>query len=196
MQNTQKKTDNLAPEGWKENPTERLEKGFEKIKNTRMANIPVSHPKVGIKAVGFRPWNSFWLGCMVTPWALNLIIAEGDPKAWNQKPDGKKIRYRFPAGNFDFICVNDMILGEYQMCSLMSPLTEITDHQLAVDVAEAALVEIMKNETPEEEGTPLTPSPHIPDPEAAAKAMEGALNKPVKRRAFIKPDISEEKSDT
>ncbi len=196
MPNTPKKTDSELTKEWKENPSERLEKGFEKIKNTRMANIPVCHPKVGIKAVGFKPWNGYWLGCMVTPWALNLIIAEGDRESWKHMPDGKKIRYRFPAGNFDFICVNDRILGEYQMCSLMSPLTEITDHQLALDVAEAALIEIMKPEQPEEQGTPLTPSLHVPDPEATAKAVSDALNKPVKRRTFIKPDLSEEKPKT
>ncbi len=171
---------------WRPDPAKRLENGFRQIQETRMKGLPFVHPKVKVHAVGFHRWTYFWLGAMVTPWAINLVLTEGDPAKWKSVPEGKKLHYRFPAGLYDFISVRDPILGEYKMCSLISPLLEITDDEMAVEVARLSLVELMKEEEPEEEGQKLEFSPREVSPEALGNAAEAALNRPLRRRTFLR----------
>ena len=114
------------------------------------------HPRVHVQAVGFHKWKYFWLGIIVTPWCMNVILAKGQPSKWKSIPEGRRLHYPFPAGIYDFISVKDRILGEYQMCSLMSPLEEVvSDHDMAVEIAKAALEELMKPEQEPELGEPI-----------------------------------------
>ncbi len=168
------------------NPAERLEKGFQQILETRMKGLPFVHPNVKIHAVGFQKWTYFWWGIMVTPWAINSVLTEGVPEKWKSVPEGVKLHYEFPAGLYDFISVKDDILGEYKMCSLLSPLDEIKDDAMALEVAEQAIKEFLKDKEPDEEGTPIQYSPRLPDPEAVGKAVEKKLSKPMSRRSFFR----------
>ena len=180
-------------EPWEPSPAERLERGFTRIWQTRMMGLPMLHPRVQVQAVGFRRWKYFWLGIIVTPWCMNIILSKGQPSKWKSIPEGKRLLYPFPAGKYDFICVRDRILGEYQMCSLMSPLDEvITDHQMAVEVAQAALDELMKPEAPPELGTPIPAFTKEVDPEMIEKAVAATIEKPISRRAFLRPKNREE----
>jgi hypothetical protein len=60
--------------------------------------------------------------------------------------------------------VNDPILGEYQMCSLMSPVTNLPDQRTAQAFAQQALW-LMRQpqilDDSDEEGTALVPDPYI-----------------------------------
>ena len=134
------------------------------------------HPRVHVQAVGFHKWKYFWLGIIVTPWCMNVILAKGQPSKWKSIPEGRRLHYPFPAGMYDFISVKDRILGEYQMCSLMSPLEEVvSDHEMAVEIAKAALEELMK-----------------PEQEPIEKAVETAINRPISRRSFLRPKNTSE----
>ncbi len=62
---------------------------------------------------------------------------------------------------------------------------------MAVEVAQYALQELMKEEAPPEEGTPLVYSPRKADPEAITNAIETTLSNPMSRRAFFKRKVSE-----
>ena len=177
--------DERRPGSWLGNPAERLEKGFETVRATRMKDMPFLHPGVKVQAVGFRPWRHFWFGVMVTPWSMNFILAEGEVGKWKSVPEGEKLHYAFPAGVYDFISVKDALLGEYQMCSLFSPLApEITNHAFAVRVAQAAIEAIMqKDEAPEEQGEKLVPE----QGPALSEKIETGLKKPVSRRSLFHP---------
>ena len=117
------------------------------------------HPRVHVQAVGFHKWKYFWLGIIVTPWCMNVILAKGQPSKWKSIPRRTPPALsRSRPGCMIFISVKDRILGEYQMCSLMSPLEEVvSDHEMAVEIAKAALEELMKPETGT--GTPASRFP-------------------------------------
>jgi [NiFe] hydrogenase assembly HybE family chaperone len=136
-----------------------------------MQGLPMLHPRVHVQAVGFHKWKYFWLGIIVTPWCMNVILAKGQPSKWKSIPEGRRLHYPFPAGIYDFISVKDRILGEYQMCSLMSPLEEVvSDHDMAVEIAKAALEELMKPEQEPELGEPIPAIQPEVDPETIEKA--------------------------
>lgn len=141
------------------------------------------HPRVHVQAVGFHKWKYFWLGIIVTPWCMNVILAKGQPSKWKSIPEGRRLHYPFPAGIYDFISVKDRILGEYQMCSLMSPLEEVvSDHDMAVEIAKAALEELMKPEQEPELGEPI--------PAIRLKCRPGNPSKKRSRPPFNPSDLA------
>lgn len=105
----------------------------------RLAGLPYLNPRLDVEAVGFRAWHAQWLGCLVTPWSINLMLLPRDGHEWRALPVGEKRREQFPAGEFEFVCAIDEGLGEHHDCSLFSPTLEFVDQTAARHAALAAL---------------------------------------------------------
>jgi [NiFe] hydrogenase assembly HybE family chaperone len=123
-------------------PSPRLNAAYRAIAK-RMEGLNFVNPAIEVEAVAFAPWESHWLGVMVTPWFINLMLLPRDPDGWTSLPQGKKMSYSFPAGDYEFISSRDDTVGEYQMCSLISPVLEISDHASACEVATLARAAIL-----------------------------------------------------
>ena len=89
--------------------------------------------------MGFRAWQGQWLGVLVTPWSINLLLLPGEGE-WIPLAAGAERFVAFPAGTFRFIAAHEPSVGESHGCSLFSPVLEFTDHEAARLTAEAALV--------------------------------------------------------
>lgn len=124
-------------------PSARLEAAYRAIHAERMRGIPILNPALGVAAVGFVVWEGRWLGVMVTPWCMNLMLVPRDPAAWEPLALGAKRRYSLPAGEFEFIGGDDPAIGEYQMCSLFSPMERFGDMETAVRTAKLALEAVL-----------------------------------------------------
>jgi len=107
--------------GLRADPSARLTEAFRAVA-ARMDGLPIVNPALAVEAVGFAPWQGHWLGVMLTPWFMNLVIAPGDESAWQPLPPGARRSHAFPAGAYEFIGARDEIAGEFQMCSLFSPV--------------------------------------------------------------------------
>jgi [NiFe] hydrogenase assembly HybE family chaperone len=94
------------------NPAARLEAVFTRIWKTRMQGLPFLNPNLRVEAVGFRPWSGEWLGALVTPWSVNLVLMPGDGP-WTALPVGGERIVALPAGRFRFIAGHDDELGEH-----------------------------------------------------------------------------------
>ena len=141
-------------------PSPRLNAAYRAIAR-RMDGLDFVNPAIDVEAVAFAPWESHWLGVMVTPWCMNLMLLPRDASGWTSLPQGKKLRYVFPAGEFEFISSRDDAVGEYQMCSLISPVLELPDHATACQVAElarAALLDPANAPVPEAPKAVKTPT--------------------------------------
>ncbi len=97
------------------------------------------NPALEVEAVGFRPWSDHWLGILITPWFMNLVLMPRVRTKWRPIAERESRHYVFPAGVFEFIGARDPALGDYQACSLFSPMFEFANHQGAHDTAVAAL---------------------------------------------------------
>jgi len=154
----------------------------------RMQGLGFVNPALTVEAVGFAPWERHWLGVMVTPWCINLTLAPRDVAAWQPLAPGAKRRYRFPAGDYEFIGAVDEIAGEYQVCSLFSPVLEFDDHataRLVAELARAALLDPANAEVPEMpvgNATPARPARDGPGPIAQ---VQERLQAPLSKRAFL-----------
>ncbi len=131
----------VAPAGETERPSPAaaLEQAFERVQRGPMAGVPMLNPALRVQAVGFRPWQSHWLGVLVTPWFMNLMLLQRVESAWFPLAERDKRTLVFPAGAFEFIGGCDPVVGDYQACSLFSPMFEFADHGGALATAEAVL---------------------------------------------------------
>lgn len=124
-------------------PTERiqgLERAFREIHTAQMRGIPIVNDALAVKAVGFRAWNGRWLGALVTPWFLNLVLLPGEADDWSGLTSGAKELVEFPSGLYEFVHAQRKDCGPYKACSLFSPMFEFTTMLHATETASAALV--------------------------------------------------------
>jgi [NiFe] hydrogenase assembly HybE family chaperone len=170
-------------------PSAQLERAF-RVVATRMAGLPIVNAALAVEAVGFAPWQRHWLGVMVTPWFMNLVLAPRDPAAWQPLAQGAKRPYRFPAGIYEFIGATDASAGEYQMCSLFSPVLQFDDQDTARAVAQLAHTALFDVANAEPSDMPVGNLSPQPDRDVAAPGplaqLEAALNTPQTKRDFLR----------
>ena len=172
------------PPALRPSPAAALERAFGRVLQDQMQDVPVVNPALAVEAVGFRPWSGHWLGILVTPWFMNLVLMPRVSAQWQAIGERESRHYVFPAGVFEFIGARDAALGDYQACSLFSPMFEFADAEAARDTAVAALAALFDTATREAGAVPLAPS-------AGAKAGDRAvaetlpIPKTVSKRDFL-----------
>jgi len=151
-------------------PSARIEGAFARIHAERMQGLPFVHEALRVEAVGFRRWRGHWLGVLVTPWSMNLMLLPDDDAAWIAARYGESVAYALPAGVFDFVVAREPLVGDYRSCSLFSPMFEFADQDGARATALAALDALFDPRSrPGAEG-PLDLPPIGTAPAAAAAA--------------------------
>ena len=157
-----------------------------------MSGLGFVNPALQVEAVGFAPWEGHWLGVMVTPWSINLLLLPHDRSRWQPRRLGETQRYSFPAGRYDFISANDPAFGEYRMCSLFSPALEIADHataRMVAELARAALFDAANAETPEHPTLPSTPESTRARVPGRSTQLQQTANAPMSKRDFLRGRI-------
>lgn len=121
------------------NPAAALQARFHAIHHGAMQGLPMLNPALHVRALGFRHWQGHWLGVLLTPWFMNLVLMPRRPELWPGIGERETRHHVFPAGVFEFIGAHDAELGDYQACSLFSPMFEFADQAGAQATALAAL---------------------------------------------------------
>ncbi len=123
----------------------RLQGLYRHIERHRMSGVPILNPALRVKAVGFRPWNGYQLGVLITPWFMNLVLlGEGDAGDLDRRRVGEKVPHRFPSGRYEFIVAEEATLGRYQVCSLFSPMQAFDSQALAEETAQEVMSGLMQ----------------------------------------------------
>ena len=156
----------LKPAVW----IERFEQVFKQIHATRIQGLPFLHQSLQVKAFGFEPYAQGYLGVLLTPWFMNLIVVAD---ALVAAKVGSKQTVQLPAGAYDFIVNYEEPLGFYWSCSLFSPVLEFENQQAAEQTAQYALLAVLQAEAPEAS---------VPPP---AKPLAERLQQPLSRRAWL-----------
>lgn len=120
-------------------PAALLEAAFRRIHREHMAGMALLNPALRVQALGFERWQRHWLGAVVTPWFLNIVLVPGDAHSWRTAAEGERVFHRFGAGDFAFLGGSEPEVGEFQGCSLFSPMSGFADQSAACATARAAL---------------------------------------------------------
>ncbi|OAI08547.1 [NiFe]-hydrogenase assembly chaperone HybE [Methylomonas methanica] len=116
-----------------------LEAVFNNILTTRMRDMPVLNSALAVRALGFNRYNADWVGVLITPWFMNVLLLPGLDSQWPTQAPGTKFDQAFPYGSFEFVVADEGQLGRYAQCSLFSPMFQFADQAAAVAAAESAL---------------------------------------------------------
>jgi [NiFe] hydrogenase assembly HybE family chaperone len=155
----------------------------------RMQGLDFVNPALEVEAVAFGAWEDRWLGVMVTPWFMNLALLPCGPARRQPLKVGEKRRYAFPAGDFEFIGAADPAIGEFEMCSLFSPMDDFADQataRLVATLAREALFDAANAASTDSPaaGPALSPAGDAaPRPHAEPEARAAA---PMSKRDFLR----------
>ena len=175
-----------------------METAFTRIQRERMTGMPLLNPALEVQSVGFRRWENYCLGVLITPWFMNLMLLPLDGNEWTGLPSGTKINRSFPSGTCEFILGEEEGIGRYLMCSLFSPVFEFQNQEAAVVMAEAVLQSLM-DETSRDEvatrkrgirtiwsGEDASTAAVAGGEEANRPSLEERIRKPVSRRDVLR----------
>ena len=151
-------------------PSPLIERVFRAIEAERMRGLPFVNPALAVEAVGFRRWDGRWLGVLITPWFMNLMLLPDAPAAWRAVRHGEYAGYALPSGVYEFLSAHEPALGDFQSCSLFSPVFEFADQETARITANCALKALFDDAN--REGPAFDVSPDA-SPRVAPHALPG-----------------------
>ena len=120
-------------------PADAVEEAFFRIQRDQMADIPVLNPALSVEAIDFQRWQGHWLGIVVTPWCMSMLLVPGSADNWVSTGENKRRFVKFPAGDFAFLGSEEVELGEYQSCPLFSPMGKFSSQSEATMTARASM---------------------------------------------------------
>ncbi|MBV8042404.1 hydrogenase-2 assembly chaperone [Pluralibacter sp.] len=121
--------------GWRDNPTPQLEAAFQAIADRDMRELPFYRPQIPVRACGFQRFEQQWVGGMLTPWMLSLLVLPGPGETWQRRAVGEKLALRLPCGDVRFSVGEIDGCGQYLASSLMSPLEKHLTAQQMLELA-------------------------------------------------------------
>ena len=152
----------------------KLVERFTHIGETAMRDLPIYNHNLEVEAVGFQPMENGWLGVLITPWFINVILLP-EQKSSASKPLGEKLTHELASGEHEFTVGEDDELGCYDFITLASPTLKYKSQHAARAAAEKALHKLL---TPPEEY-----QEQIPEQPVQFVSTE---QKGKKRRAFLR----------
>jgi len=105
-----------------DNPQNLLEQCFKAIASAEMCRLPFYQAQVPVLACGFQRFEQQWVGALLTPWMLSLLVLPGPGQIWPQRAVGSRLALALPCGNVGFIVGEVSGCGQYLASSLLSPL--------------------------------------------------------------------------
>lgn len=146
-----------------------LEQAFQAIERKRMQGVPILHPHLRVKALGFKRWQDYRLGILLTPWFMNIVLLP-EEQMWQV---GSKHNIALPSGQYEFIVGFEEDLGFYLSCSLFSPVLEFENQAAAEATAEIALLHLLKQKEPSVPAKAEIPKAINPEPLTRRALLQG-----------------------
>lgn len=116
---------------------------FKQIGDDHIRELPIYHRPLQVEAVDFQPWAQGWIGVLITPWFMNVMLLPRDKDQWQSLAMGQKHMQKLPAGDQEFVVGGDTELGSYLFRSLASPMRHFKSQQDARQAAHVALQRLM-----------------------------------------------------
>lgn len=127
--------------------------------------IPVN-PRLKCTIVSFCRHRGDWLGVVITPWLMDLMLLPGGGELWGDIPPGQRRYVELPQGTVAFSAAESPELGSYQHAPLVASVATLPNMSAAIGLANQFMAEICIAGRP-----PETPSPTLREPGEALPDM-------------------------
>lgn len=125
-------------------PAAQVEAYFRRVLVERMAGLPFLNPALHVAATSFMRLEGDWLGAVVTPWCLQLMLLPGGGTLWADIPAGERRAVALPVGAIEFIAdAGEAGLPAFHYCPLIAPVGDIADMAAACQAAHDALATVI-----------------------------------------------------
>ncbi|MCM8596862.1 [NiFe]-hydrogenase assembly chaperone HybE [Accumulibacter sp.] len=189
-------------------PAAHLEAMYLRRWTTRIRELPFVNLALSVETIGFRRWSRVstpsgpgaapprlagtaewslpgdgdWLGSVVTPWLISLVLVPGSARAWPVLGSGDRCRLVFPVGPLDFIFDQDATaeVPEILYCPLFSPPGQFGSQAAARAAAAAALEALCRSPGP---------------PASGRSAGTDAADPRLSRRSFLRRMVGSREGD-
>ena len=145
------------------NPSRLVEAAFQRIYIEHMSDVPIINPALRVQAIDFTLWRDNWLGVLITPWCINLLLLPGPNGQWKSVSGNERLFRQFPSGDYAFLGGHEAEIGEYQSCSLISTMAQFSGPESACEVAREVIRHLLEAPAPKmperKYGGPDAPSP-------------------------------------
>ena len=115
--------------GIEENPTEIFLAEMQNIV-PEMQDLPFYHKGIKCFCPKFVLFEDQWIGTVLTPWMMSVVILPGPQQQWEPRELGDKLTVQLPYKVLTFTVSSVENVPQYLSCSLHSPLdTNLTNEQ-------------------------------------------------------------------
>ena len=86
-----------------------------------------ANPRLDVEAIGFSRHRGDWLGVMVTPDFVRLLLLPGGGSLWGDIPAGQRRYLELAGGTQTFFAEDSALIGPYQWAALVDSVTLLPD---------------------------------------------------------------------
>lgn len=146
----------VAAQPWRDSPQRAVQAHFEALYASAMQGLPFLNTALSVRALGFQRIDGDWLGALIAPWCVQLMLLPGGGRLWQHMPTGERAAVALPVGMLDFIAeAGEGIVPAFQYFPLLNGVGQLP----GMDAAQAVVCDAL--------GTALTP-PQAADAPACA----------------------------
>ncbi|MDY4594381.1 MAG: hydrogenase-2 assembly chaperone [[Pasteurella] aerogenes] len=117
-------------QGFRQDPSVLLQQAMENVA-PQMQDLPFYRQEIPCFCPAFVLFEQQWIGVVLTPWTLSIVVLPGPEQQWVKREIGEKLLLQLPYKNLVFTVGQLENIPQYLSCSLLSPL----DAELTADQA-------------------------------------------------------------
>lgn len=133
-------------QGFEEEPSERFQAAMQQVA-TEMKDLPFYRENIECFCPKFVLFENQWIGTVVTPWMLSVVILPGKNQQWEARELGDKISVQLPYKTLTFTVSGLADIPQYLSCSLHSPIDPAMTNKQAMQLAQDCLRMILSMPT-------------------------------------------------
>lgn len=162
-----------------DNPAPRVLAYYRRFQQQLAAQGNSGHAGISVDIAGFRRYQGDWVGAVVTPWFIHLLLLPGGGELWRPLAAGEILRVGFPGGDLEFVVEHavDADLPAHAFATVIAPLDALAGQEAALASAMQALQLIF-----EPAQVAVTDSETSPAPAAAVLDRRGFFRRLAGRR--------------
>ena len=133
-------------DGFEENPTDIFLAEMQNIV-PEMQDLPFYHKGIECFCPKFVLFEEQWIGTVLTPWMISVVILPGPQQQWEPRELGDKLTVQLPYKALTFTVSGVENVPQYLSCSLLSPLDPNLTNEQAVQLTQDCLRMVLSMQT-------------------------------------------------